>query len=345
MRTVRVLASLALACATAAQEPSVEEIPQGRFQDKVDVDRVLLDLRLVDGKGAPIPGLVPADLQVRVDGVPAAVESLRWISGTTAYAEGLSPEQAFASGVEAAPAGRLLVFFFQKDMEPSRSSGLLRMKSEAVKLLATLKPEDRVAVASFDTHLRLWTDFTSDHGRLRRIIERSILFDEEPRELAASRPSLVPAYDYRAARDAASPEQGFLVLAKALAPVPGTKSLAFFGWGLGRMSGGSVSMLPEYDAARRALRDARVVVFSLDITDADSHSLEVGLQQLAEDTGGFYAKTHDFAGLAMSRLESALQGYYALAFVKPDLPRGRHDVAVELVGRKGDVLVAATYVD
>ena len=104
-------------------------------------------------------------------------------------------------------------------------------------------------------------------------------------------------------------------------------------------------MLPEYEPARRALRDARVVVFSLDITDADYHSLEVGLEQLAEDTGGFYAKTHDFPNLAMARLERALQGYYELAFVKPLLPPGRHTVDVKLVARKGTVLTTASYVD
>lgn len=334
---------VALACLPASAQE--EALPQSQFRDRVDVDRVLLDLRIVDDKGAPILGLTPENLRVRVDGVATSVESLRFVSGTTPYSEGLAPEAAFAHGVEAAPAGRMLVFFFQKDLEPSRAPGLLRMKTQAVKLLASLEPQDRVAVASFDTHLRLWTDFTNDHRKLKRIIERSILFEEEPKDLEASRPSLVTGYDPRAARDAGSPERAFRVLAKALAPVPGTKSLAFFGWGLGRMDGGVVSMLPEYDAMRRELRDARVVVFALDITDADFHSLEVGLEQLAEDTGGFYAKTHDFPDIAMARLENALAGYYALAFVKPALLPGRHHVDIQLEGRKGEMLFSATYVD
>ena len=337
---------LAFVCAVsaAAQQP-IESLPQGQFREHVDVARVLLDLRVVDGKGAAILGLVPEDLRIRVDGKPAVVDSLKWVSGTTPYAEGLTPEQVAASGGTAAPAGRQLVFFFQKDLEASRLPGLLQMKDHALKLLASLDPRDRVAVASFDSRLRLWTDFTGDRQRLHRIIEHSILFDEEPAQPPPGEPSLVAAYDASAARNASSPEQGFLVLAKALAPLPGTKSLAFFGWGLGRLDGGVVSMLPEYEPARRALRDARVVVFSLDITDADYHSLEVGLEQLAEDTGGFYAKTHDFPNLAMARLERALEGYYELAFVKPLLPPGRHTVDVKLVARKGTVLTSASYVD
>ena len=54
-------------------------------------------------------------------------------------------------------------------------------------------------------------------------------------------------------------------------------------------------------------------VFSLDVTNADSHSLEVGLERVAEDTGRFYAKTHQFLPGIMRRLRLALSGHYVLA--------------------------------
>jgi VWFA-related protein len=340
-------ASLALLAATAAASAQEQALPQApQFSERVEVARVLMDLRIVDDKGGPLPALGKDDLRVSVDGQPAVIESLKWISGETPYAEGLTPELAAATGGPAAPAGRLLVFFFQKDLtQASRISGLMHMKERAAKLLQTLKPEDRVAVFSFDTHLELWSDFTTDRGRIRQIVERSILLERPPAEVSGSYPSLAENYDRKAAAAAASPEAAFAVLGRALAPLPGVKSLAFFGWGLGRLNGDSVEPLPEYPAARRALREARVVVFSLDITDADSHSLEAGLEQLADDTGGFYVKTHLFPALAMDRLERALLGYYALAFEKPLLPPGRHDVKVEVIGRKGTVLTTATYVD
>jgi VWFA-related protein len=344
-RACVLLAALAVPHAGRAQDAQ-DVVPQGQFRERVVVERVLLDLRIVDSHGEPIAGLGPGDVRVSVDGTPATVDSLRWISGTTPYSEGLAPAQAAANGVAAAAAGRLIVFFFQKDLMASRSLGLLRMKREAARLLASLESEDRVAVASFDTHLRLWTDFTTDRARLRHIVERSILFDEESRRLPATgTPSLVASYDAEAARDAASPEQALMVLARALSPVPGTKSLAFFGFGLGHSSGGLLSMATEYEAARQALREARTVVFCLDITDADAHSLEAGLQQLADDTGGFYAKTRDFPNLAMNRLERALEGYYSLAFMKPPLPRGRHSVTIDVPGQKASVLMSASYVD
>jgi hypothetical protein len=114
---------------------------------------------------------------------------------------------------------------------------------------------------------------------------------------------------------------------------------------MGRLEGGAVRMAPQYDAARRALAAARVVVFSLDVAEADYHTLEVGLQQVADDTGGFYAKTHLFPSLAISKLERALAGYYTIAFEKPPLPPGSHTVKVELTRRKGTVLTTGSYVD
>ena len=84
-------------------------------------------------------------------------------------------------------------------------------------------------------------------------------------------------------------------------------------------------------------------MFALDITNADYHTLEVGLEQVAEDTGGFYAKTHLFAGQALTRLERALSGHYVLTFARPALPRGEHEIDVGLVGRKGTVLARRSY--
>jgi VWFA-related protein len=336
------------ASAQAQQEPTPapeEVLPAPRFADRIAVERVVMDLRIVDGKGRPIPDLSPADVRVTVDGREAAVDSLKWVSGTTPYAEGLPPEVAEKIGVAPAPPGRLILFFFQKDMAGSRLPGLMQMKTQARKLLGSLEPGDRVAVASFDSQLRLWTDFTDDRPLLRRVLERSVLMENAPDEIRPGSPSLLPGYDRATARRAASTEAGLVVLANALAPLPGIKSMAFFGWGLGELSGGLVHMLPEYENAQRALRSARVVVFSLDVTDADYHTLEVGLQQVAEDTGGFYARTRDFPRLAMDRLENALLGYYTLSFEKPLVPRGVHDVKVRLVAGKGDVLLSGTYVD
>ena len=64
------------------------------------------------------------------------------------------------------------------------------------------------------------------------------------------------------------------------------------------LSGPGISFHSDYGIARRALLEADVTVFTLDVTDADHHTLEVGLQDIAAETGGFYARAHNFSGQA-----------------------------------------------
>jgi VWFA-related protein len=335
--------------ASAAPADADQDI---RFREKVDVERVVIDARAVDGHGRPILGLAAANFEVKVDGKPVALESATWVTGTPAHefvaavdgdAAATPPDGDVVVG--GIPRGRLIVMFFQKDFDPSRVAGLLRMQSKAAKFLETLGPEDRVAVLSFDYHLKLWQDFTGDRERLRRVIKQSLFFGRFPSGQSVDPPSLAENFDFDAAKRAAEPETALLVTARALLPLRGPKSLVFFGWGMGRLSGSHVFLDSDYGPARQALLDARVTVFTLDVTDADAHTLEVGLEQVAADTGGFYAKTHLFPGLAMARLEGALAGHYLLVFEKPAYRRGPHRVEVKLQGIKGDVLAKSSYVD
>ena len=90
---------------------------------------------------------------------------------------------------------------------------------------------------------------------------------------------------------------------------------------------------------------ARTNIFSLDVTDADYHSLEVYLEQLSDLTGGRYEKTHIFPGIAMKLVERAISGRYVLVFVKPRLSHGLHSIEVDLVGHKGRVSARQYYSD
>ena len=341
-------ALLAAALALAAR-PTTPQDQQFRVQEHVEVPRVLIDARVVDHRGDPVPSLAASAFRVLVDGKPASLESVEWVEGTQPFAEGLTPEQAAATGGPVAPPGRLIVFFFQTDFAPTRLNGLMRMKARAVTMLGTLQPTDRVAVVSFDSHLRFRQDFTSDRALVTAAVHRSIMFGGEERFQASPPPSLRASFDTAAAAKAATPETALLVVARALEKLPGAKSVVFFGWGLGQLSGGSVmrrvTMGRDYAPARAALARARATVFAIDVTDADYHDLEVGLEQVAEDTGGFYAKTNNFPGQAIARLEGALAGYYVLVVVRPDGPHGTHAVSVEVANPDLTVLARPTYDD
>jgi hypothetical protein len=104
-------------------------------------------------------------------------------------------------------------------------------------------------------------------------------------------------------------------------------------------------MMPSYDDARAALQQARASVFSLNVTQANYNSLQVGLQNVSVATGGFYASTYEFPTLAMERVVHALRGYYVLFVDKPTGKTGEHDIDVRLVGHKGSVFARSSYVD
>src|SRR4029079_2025937 len=76
-------------------------------------------------------------------------------------------------------AGQLLVFFVQADLNPTRISGQLRLRPYTRELLDRLAPEDRVAVVSYDSHLKLWLDFTRDRDAVYAALDRAMLWTEE----------------------------------------------------------------------------------------------------------------------------------------------------------------------
>lgn len=325
------LAVLALMGAATGQTPPA-------FQEKVVVERVIIDARVVDDAGRPVEGLGADDFRVTIGGQTARIEAVEWISGEDPFPEGLPPEVAAETGVAPSPPGRLVVLFFQTDYVRERIVGLYRMAPRARDLVAGLKPRDRVAVVTFDAHLKLHLDFTSDRAALDRVLRPTVLFRAVDPLPDGEFPSLAAHFPFRAARRAAIPEVGLRITADALSQIPGPKTLVLFGWGFGRFDRTGVRMLPEYDQALAALTRARVTVLSLDVTDADYHSLEVTMEKVAWDTGGFYVKTHQFPGQAVERVALALAGRYVLVVERPEGPRGGRPVRVELLGRSGTVM-------
>lgn len=323
--------------AVAGQEPP-HRLPG------VGADRVVLEARVVDGRGRPVRGLSPADFRLEVDGRPVAVETALWVDDAAAGGGADPPPRPREVG-SAVSEGRLLVLLFQKDAASGRLRGLVRSLGQAKELLDTLTPRDRVALLTFDSHLRLHLDFTGDLPAVRAAIDESVLLRWPAPIPPGPEPSLADHLDPWEALEASSPEQALLALGRALRPLRGTKTVVLFGWGLGRLSAGGFSLDADYGRARDALDRARAAVYCLDVTDADWHSLELGLRQVAEDTGGQYYKVHENAGAALARVAAALAGHYVLSFEPPPGPRGEHRVRLALEGRRGTVLTRHRYVD
>ena len=313
------------------------------FTEEITVALSTVTVRVVDTLGNPVTGLGPQDFRVRIGRRETPVAAVDWFSSDE---ERTVP--ALSSEPDAGPAetpwssGQLVVFFVQADLNPTRISGQLRLRPYTRELLDRLHPNDRVAVVSYDSHLKLWQDFTRDRGAVYAALDRAMVWTEEEaleKDGKDERPSLMPGFDAVAARRAASPERALEVTARALAALPGEKVIVYLGWGLGRYTSSGVQMTPAYGPAVRALAAAHASVFVLDVTSADFHSLEVGLQAVAAATGGTYAKTNVLPGLATDALARTLTGYYVLTLDCGEAEGAKGEVRVDLRGRKGTVLV------
>lgn len=350
------LVFLAAALSADAQEAPRQE---GRIRREIEVARVTVDAYVTDRRNEPIEDLDPADFRVRVDGREVEVESADWIPADEPEATPPPPSAPGAapgapaelnrSGFAAAapenvPPGRLIVIFIQSDLfQTVRLKGLMRNLNTIPQLLEKLLPTDRVAVVSYDSHLKFRQDFTNDPAALYEAFYQGLLANEPPRPETWGSTSLARHFDFDAAKKAYTVERGLALVAEALAPFPGAKTILFFGWGLyvNRNPSEMKSLERAYDAMSRA----RINVFMLDVTDADYHTLEGGLMVFAEATGGTYQKTHIFPALALELLQKTLSGHYVLVFVRPDLPKGGHRIDVALRKKRGTVTARGSYVD
>ncbi len=335
---------------------AAQEVPQrlDGVQEEVVVERVVIDAHVIGPDGNPIPGLTPEDFRVKIDGRPVILEDVDWLpadepENDASALVGIETEEAERFRQDAPP-GRLVVMFFQHDAsQTTRLHGLMRMAQQARRFLDTLLPTDRIAVASFDSQLKLRQDFTADREKIIKAINSSIRTSPMPEPDPTSQPSVARYLDRAAAKKAATPDRAIEVLARALEPLPGGKSMVFFGWGLGSTVGGVsgpvASESKDYSDMVYSLARARVNLFTLDVADADYHTLEDYLKQVSQLTGGSYQKTNNFPALAMELVRRAISGRYVLVIVKPRGTRGDHTIEVELVGRKGFVYARQYYQD
>ena len=330
-RTALLLATLLLLPnLAAAQDPELEE----QFGEEITVSLISLTVRAVDGKGRPITGLRPEDFRVKVGKKEVPVVGVDWFSSLES-AVGVSPVEVREVTVSAPPPpGKLVVFWVQADLHPSRISGQLRLRPYIEEFLTTLGPADRMAVVSFDSHLHLRQDFTDDEEVIHAAIDRGMLYGESETGPATGEVSLAPTFDLQAAADAASPERGLQVTAEALESLPGEKVIVYLGWGMGRFGSFGTQMIPAFYPAVTALRRANIPVHVLDVTSADYHSLEVGLEAVAYATGGTYQKTHVLTGLATEFLANAITGYYVITIDPESVPAKGGPVTVQLRDRK-----------
>lgn len=339
MRLILPTLLVASCCAVAAE---------AQFREEVIVARVLVDVRVTDWSGNAVRDLRPEDFTARVGGREAVIDSADWIWESRLAREAEAVENGPAHpppGEPQALRGRTVVVFVQTDFARNavRTKGQMKFRRHAEMILASLDPEDRVAVFSFDSHLKFRSDLTTDREAVIDAFRRTLRIDHPPAPPEVISPSLAEHLDRAAMKRVTSSEAALRLVTRALTKIDGPKILILLGWGLGERAGRVVQMRREWPALRSELDAARVTIFALDTTDAGYHDLEFGLRSAAKETGGFYAKTNEFADGVVTRFRNTIAGRYELTLRTEDLTRGTYPVDVR-VQRRGVHVLAPTSV-
>ncbi|HYG61629.1 MAG TPA: hypothetical protein VEL74_03540 [Thermoanaerobaculia bacterium] len=269
-------------------------------------------LRVTGADGQPVTGLKPQDFRAAVAGQELPVVSVDWVSSQPTGQDGTAPG-----------AGKLVIIFVQAHPQRTRLAGQMQLRQSTRELLGTLAPEDRVAVVSFDSHLKLRQDFTADREAVHQAIDRGMRFGgETPAPPGNAEPETLAAHlDFGQARAAASPEHALLVTGRALARLPGKKVVLFIGYGLGEhVERDRVAVESQMDEALLLLLQGQTSVFVLDVNQVDRHSMREGLVRLATNTGGTYASTRLSPHLAVRSLAGLVSGHYVLTFDGATIP-------------------------
>lgn len=153
-------ACLLLAVAALAEAP--------RFESATDV--VAVDAVVVDDRGQPVGGLAPEDFTLSVDGHRRVVAFAEY----RAYgqrAPAASEARRFSSN-DGAGGGRLVVLVADQS---NLGTGAARLAlAGAGSLLDTLTPADRSALFTLPAGSGPQLDFTSEHARIQKALERVV---------------------------------------------------------------------------------------------------------------------------------------------------------------------------
>ena len=337
MRRIIIASLMLFATAASAQ-----------YEETITVSRVLVDVRVTDANGQAIRNLTPAEFTVHIGRKRAEVASATWIhEAAPAWNPDAFDDEGqdlLRSGIDTtAPApdrpGRLFVVFIQTDFQRAavRVGGQMKFRRYAEELVRSFGPRDRLAVFSFDSHLKFRCDFTDDTEAVIRAMRESILINIPPAPPEVPEPALGSWLDKHAMKRAATSEDALQILATALRNIDGPKTMLLLGWGLGDRVGRFVVMKPQWRRVRRALEAARVTIMSLDTTDA-YHDLAAGLSIAASQTGGLYTAAAITPHLAVKQVQSALEGRYELELIAPDGLRGDEELSVRVKRRGANVL-------
>ena len=194
-----------------------------------------------------------------------------------------------------------------------------------------LLPNDYVAVASYDTKLKIQQDFTRDPKALEQAIDNALVGKEMdsagPSQTGASGAPSLLAHLPRGneLRDrTGNVYDGLKMLGRAAASITGRKDLLLFSPGFERILGEGTPIDPVYyPPMMGALNDGNVAVYAIDLPfRRRTRALNDTLSQLTEDTGGDYLFNFVSFDQPLQQVMQRTNGYYLLAY-RSEHPEGK----------------------
>jgi len=303
---------------------------QQSFQERIDVNAVLLDVIVTDTRGNHILGLDKNDFVVKEDGVEQQVDSVDYLTNRRLLD---AREETAPFKVEHVLENRYFIFFFDKPEDPGLLRTDLMLARGAVRdfVRNDMKDTDRVAIVGHDIRLKIYSDFTSDKKQIDRALNEVVQFglglSKAP---AGDEPSILRSVDTKAMIDeTGTVYQALNFLADGVKPIRARKNLILFSPGIADRyetirNGMITNRSPDLDPMLESLNAANVSVYSVQLQrDAlDSTPLfHQRLEEMAESTGGHYFRYNTSFGPAVEHVENVNSGYYLVTY-RAQHPKG-----------------------
>jgi VWFA-related protein len=176
------LAALALAARSANQSAT-----QGETVLRVETRLIEVNVIAQDSKGHAATSLTRDDFKLFDNGKEIPIDVFSAISAESAPVTSPLPPNTFSNRIQGAPPSVTAILL---DGLNTSFADQTWARTEVVRFLEELRPQDRVAIFLLGDHLYLLQNFTSDPKALLEVLKSSKA--RVPRELAASAPRETP---------------------------------------------------------------------------------------------------------------------------------------------------------
>jgi len=292
----------------------------GQFEEKIDVNLVLLDVIVTDNKGNQILGLGKDDFIVKEDGVEQPVESLDYFTNRRLLD---SREESAPFKVEKVRSERYFIFFFDKPSDAGVLFDQLTLAREAVRdfIRNDMMEGDRVAIAGHDVRLKVYSDFTSDKAQLEKALNDSARFGRGLDRPTSDNGILHAVDRNEMLNHTGRVYEALQVLAESTRPIRARKNLVLFSPGIvdnaETVSNGVITNRSQHlDPMLRALNAANVSAYTVQLQrDVDTTPVfHQRLEEIASATGGQYFRFNTSFKTPVGRIENVNNGYYLITY-------------------------------